>query len=227
MKVKEWVWKEQRKHHRCQCGCGQFIIIKRHHYFVGIPKIINRHFTEKMKNKISITRSGQCIGNNNHMFGVNTFGKNNLFHGRKHTEKSKFKMSIAKIGTKLSEERVEKLRMRRGPLSTNWKGGISFLPYCNKFNNDLKNFIRNRDNNICQKCGKTTIENKERLSVHHIHYDKENCNPDLITLCRICNINANKYRDWYEIYYLRKLVFRNLAKITSLNDIEIENYGDF
>jgi len=41
--VKEWVWKEQRKHHRCACGCGQFIKITKFHHSQGIPKFIRGH----------------------------------------------------------------------------------------------------------------------------------------------------------------------------------------
>ena len=97
--------------------------------------------------------------------------------------------------------------------------------YCYKFNNKLKTKIRNRDNNICQLCGKKKEQEISELSVHHIHYDKENCDPNLITLCRSCNLKANKYRDYWEVYLLRKLVFRGLAKIYNLTEIGINNYG--
>lgn len=107
----------------------------------------------------------------------------------------------------------------------NWKGGISFNKYCHKFNEKLKTQIRNRDNNICQLCGKTKIKNNKNLDVHHIHYDKENCNPDLISLCHSCHTITGINRDYWEVYLLRKLVFRGLAKIYNLEEIGIENYG--
>jgi len=44
--------------------------------------------------------------------------------------------------------------------------------------------------------------NSKRLCIHHIDYDKNNCNPNnLITLCFSCNSRANKNRDkWKKIY---------------------------
>ena len=89
-----------------------------------------------------------------------------------------------------------------------WNGGSSFLPYCTKFNHKLKEAIRNRDNRTCQHCG--IKENGRRHHVHHIHYDKENCYPDLITLCGSCNVKANGNRKQWEIYYMNKLNDRGL-----------------
>ena len=94
----------------------------------------------------------------------------------------------------------------------NWKGGISFEPYCEKFNEILKEKIRDRDGRVCQECGKTELENKQKLSVHHIHYDKENCAPDLISLCRSCNSKVNYNRDYWEEHFMKKLELRGLCK---------------
>ena len=99
----------------------------------------------------------------------------------------------------------EYLQKEKHPM---WEGGISFLPYCSKFNDDLKESIRERDNRTCQYCGYK--ENGEKLSVHHIHYDKENCNPDLISLCRVCNSKANTTREQYEMLFMNKLNEREL-----------------
>ena len=95
----------------------------------------------------------------------------------------------------------------------NWCGGISFLPYCHKFNNKLKEAVRQRDNYICALCGATQeqLTGKDRkLSIHHIHYDKENCYPDLISLCRSCNTKANGRRKHYESLFINKLNDREL-----------------
>jgi hypothetical protein len=82
----------------------------------------------------------------------------------------------------------------------NWKGGVSYLPYPPIWNKQLKTKIINRDNNKCQNpkcCGK-----KLKLSVHHINYDKNNCNDNnLITLCIVCNSKANHNRKfWIKLY---------------------------
>ena len=54
---------------------------------------------------------------------------------------------------------------------------------------------------------------KGKLDIHHIHYDKENCEPDLIALCRFCNSKVNTSRDFYENLFIIKLKKRNLIKV--------------
>jgi hypothetical protein len=87
-------------------------------------------------------------------------------------------------------------------LHYNWKGGISFQPYPKIFNNTLKRIIKQIDNYKCQLCGVAEEEHYEKLSIHHIDYNKENCNPNnLITLCRGCNSKANyKREDWIKYF---------------------------
>ena len=103
-----------------------------------------------------------------------------------------------------------KYSYRTGENNPGWNGGSSFEPYCNKFNQELKKKVRQRDNNICQNCGKTEKENGQQLSIHHIHYDKENCYPDLITVCCSCNSIANYHRNYWEKYYMVRLEKRGL-----------------
>jgi len=87
---------------------------------------------------------------------------------------------------------------------------ISFKPYCPKFNKRLKEKIRNRDNRTCQLC--EVKENGKKLAVHHIHYDKENCYPDLIALCNSCNVKVNINRDYWESYFMELLNKRGLLR---------------
>lgn len=82
--------------------------------------------------------------------------------------------------------------------------------YCILFNNKLKEEVRKRDGYICQYCGKTQIEEGKKLCVHHIHYDKKNCYPDLICLCNGCNVKANIDKNKWENFYMNKLNERNL-----------------
>jgi len=80
-----------------------------------------------------------------------------------------------------------------------WLGGKSFEPYPILWTNKLKEFIRIRDNHKCQKC---KTHKKEKLSVHHIDYNKENCNEkNLITLCRSCHTATNSNRDYWYAYF--------------------------
>lgn len=67
MSIKEWVWKEQRKHHRCACGCGQLLIIKPYQYYKGIPKYISGHNpeNEEQRKRKSEKMKGTRMGKDN------------------------------------------------------------------------------------------------------------------------------------------------------------------
>ena len=111
-----------------------------------------------------------------------------------------------------------------GENAFNWKGGISYFPYCKKFNKILKEMVRTRDCRICQLCGKKEINNilingeNKKLSIHHIHYDKENCYPDLIALCNKCNSIVNGNRKYYEELFMNKLNEKELLFWMKRND---------
>lgn len=84
-----------------------------------------------------------------------------------------------------------------------WKGGISFAPYCPKFNKVLKEEIRNKYNRTCQKCGER--ENVQKLDVHHINFDKmAGCygRPwNLIPLHRKCHSWTTRHRfDAFQLF---------------------------
>ncbi len=99
---------------------------------------------------------------------------------------------------------------RNGELSGNWKGGVSFEPYCSKFNKRLKERVRERDGRVCQICRRTEKENGKKLAVHHIHYDKENCYPDLIALCAECSTKVNFNREYFEDLFMENLRLRGM-----------------
>lgn len=88
-----------------------------------------------------------------------------------------------------------------------WRGGVACEPYCSEWSfEEFKNLIKERDGYKCLNpgCWKTS----ERLSVHHIDYNKKNCEQyNLITLCTSCNARANKDRDWHEAWY-SSILFR-------------------
>lgn len=92
----------------------------------------------------------------------------------------------------------------------NWKGGISFEPYCEAWKDkEYKKDIRNRDGNRCLNpyCDSS---NKDDLTIHHIDYNKKNCKPsNLITICRSCNSKANKDRRWHKAWYQAIINKRN------------------
>ena len=96
-----------------------------------------------------------------------------------------------------------------GENNSRWKGGVSFEPYCNKFNNFFKEAVRRRDDYICQLCG--CNQNGRKLDVHHIHYDKSDCWPDVVALCRSCNSKVNSNRNCWEQYFENHLFERGLT----------------
>lgn len=83
-----------------------------------------------------------------------------------------------------------------GKNNPNWNGGVSFEPYCNKFNHELKERIRNKQNRSCFLCGKSEIQNERRLSIHHIDNDKtQGCNGSkwkLVALCMSCHLGVHR-----------------------------------
>jgi len=85
-----------------------------------------------------------------------------------------------------------------GENSFSWRGGISFEPYSVDWTETLRRSIRERDHYICQLCS------KYGNTVHHIDYDKKNCNPtNLITLCGGCNSKVNSSREYWSEYFSR------------------------
>jgi hypothetical protein len=84
----------------------------------------------------------------------------------------------AKVFKKLSGNFCSRkchLAWQRGPNAPGWKGGISFEPYCPKFNNEFKQRVRAFFDFQCLMCGKPQEENGNALHVHHVNYDKTAC----------------------------------------------------
>ena len=87
----------------------------------------------------------------------------------------------------------------------NWQGGLSYEPYSPTFRESLKEEIRKRDGYLCQECFRTQDENGEKLSVHHIDYDKKNCaRENLISLCGKCHLKTNYGRKEWTAYFAQK-----------------------
>ena len=104
---------------------------------------------------------------------------------------------------------------RFGELHGGWRGGLSFLPYSKEFNESLKEDIRDRDGRKCQLCGKTEkeelCENKRKLSVNHIDFDKNNCSlENLNTLCNVCNIKICKDRKYWTEFFQKRQIERGI-----------------
>lgn len=139
------------------------------------------------------------------------------------SKKHKRKISLALRGKLKSERHKENLsKALRGEKSYFWKGGVSFEPYSMNWTNDLRESIRKRDNYYCHLCGISQKELKgffRKLSIHHIDYDKKNCNPNnLISLCQKCHRKTNNKRIQYQQAFeiIKILMDKKLVQITTV-----------
>ena len=151
--------------------------------------------------------------------------------GRTQSEETRFKMRAAwtleRKAKMTGENNPAKRPEVRAKLSAARKGknlgmiaekhprsidGRSSEPYCSRFNFQLKEQIRNRDNRTGVLCGKAEIQNGERLSVHHIDASKtQGCNGEkwyLCALCRSCNTKPDTLQKEF-------LIVSNLTGIDS------------
>jgi len=95
----------------------------------------------------------------------------------------------------------------------NWKGGKSFEEYPQQWTKTLKRAIRERDNYTCRLC--SILQGDYAFDVHHIDYDKHNCDPiNLITLCRPCHMKTNYRRDVW-VNFFKELLTSGLTTNTS------------
>jgi hypothetical protein len=110
-----------------------------------------------------------------------------------------FNKKIKKQGFLHDFETRQKIRNSKiGEKNPNWNNGSSFEPYSVDWTETLKKSIRERDHYTCQLCGK-----EPAICVHHIDYNKKNCNPDnLITLCKSCHSKTNNHKSYWENFFL-------------------------
>lgn len=130
-------------------------------------------------------------GEKNPMYG--RCGENHPRYGKHHSDETRKEIGNAGRGSKCNF----------------WKGGISFAPYCEKFNQEFRKRVRARYEYKCVECETTQEENGKALSVHHVHYDKKTCckegelvgNRKFVALCKSCHANTNNNREFWEDWY--------------------------
>lgn len=147
----------------------------------GIPR------TDEEKRKISNSERGKIISEEQKKI-ISKVNKNKIV-----SESTRNKMR----GNNNPAKRLEVRKKLSAENHHNWKGGISFLPYCPKFNESKKEEIRNKYNRKCYICGNEEKNNitktgkQRKLSIHHVDMDKEQgCNGKewhLIPLCINCH----------------------------------------
>lgn len=168
-----------------------------------------KHLTKETKNKLSKALQGKITWNKGMKMDEGFCRKNSEAHkgqiswckGRHiqtNTGRTHFKKGIIPWNYGLPPEKQPA-----------WAGGTSKLPYGFDFSTELKDIIRERDSFECQGCGILEIELDEKLTIHHINYDKtDNNESNLIALCRKCNAKANYDRDYWKDYYTEILNYK-------------------
>lgn len=186
-----------------------------------------KHHTEETKEKMSEAK----LGEKNHNFG-RTCEKSHRY-GKTHSEETKRKQRDATSGEKnhnfgktFSDAIRQKMRENHadnsGEKHPNWKGGMSFEPYCIKFNNEFKDRVRDFFDRTCYVCGKSEQEQIDemikaekrqfkKLDVHHVNYDKMMCcndvKPLFVPLCRSCHTKTNTDREYWEEFFTVSLEY--------------------
>lgn len=161
-----------------------------------------RHHTEEEKRKMRVN-APHLSGKGHPMFGRT--GEKHPMHGKHLSKEQRQKISEGQLGEK------NHMYGRTGEKSPVWKGGISFEPYCIKFDDDLKERVRNFFNRCCYVCGKNEVDNGRKLDVHHVNYDKMVCcnevRPLFVPLCRSCHSKTQKDREGWEEFFTISLEY--------------------
>jgi len=161
----------------------------------GNPMFGKKHSKETLLKMSEIRKNGNFSGKNN----------SNYKDGR--TLKENFCVDCNKLisvnATRCWEHSCEERGKRiRGEEHFNWQGGLNYQEYGTNWTNQLKQQIRERDNHKCQICNKNEIDNGRKLDVHHIDYNKKNCEEsNLISLCISCHMKTNHNRELWVEYF--------------------------
>jgi len=109
------------------------------------------------------------------------------------------------VGDNNPSKRPEVIAKKMGDKSHLWKGGISFEPYCEKFNRPFKERVRKFFERTCVECGKTEEESGRKSDVHHVNFDKQTCcndsKPLYVALCHSCHLKTNHNRAYWEKHF--------------------------
>ena len=142
----------------------------------GMKPSLGYHHTEEAKQKI----------------GESNVGNKNCMYGKHHTKETKEKMRKSHCDVS-------------GKNNPNWQGGKSFEPYCIRFDDEFKERVREYFGRCCYICAKNEKDNKAKLSVHHVSYNKETCcdnsKPLFVPLCKSCHNKTNYHREYWEEFF--------------------------
>lgn len=138
-------------------------------------------------------------------------GEKHPMYGKHPSAATLKKQSDSHIGHHLTESQKKKIRQSNighyapsGENSPGWKGGISFEPYCPRFNNKFKERVRTFFGYQCVECGTPQIERK--LHVHHVNFRKDTCcskdvTPLFVALCDSCHGKTGYNREYWQQHF--------------------------
>jgi hypothetical protein len=158
-----------------------------------------RVLSEEHKRKISQSQIGKKMSEE----AKKKIGDGN--RGKLHTEEQNRKNSETHKGfVPTLEQRKKQSDALKGDKCYLWKGGISYEPYCVKFNKGFKERVRAFFDNKCVGCGAAT---DYRLHIHHVNFNKMTCcndeRPLFVPLCRSCHCKTNHDREYWEKFYTK------------------------
>jgi len=156
--------------------------------------------SEETKEKIRAKRALQVV-----VHSEETRRKiGNANRGKPRPPELRARLSAALKGRKQTDEHIRKNREgHSGCKSVMWKGGISFEPYCVKFNNEFKERVRAFFDYCCVECG--TPQTNVKLHIHHVNFNKQSCcdntKPIFVALCHSCHSKTNYDREYWEQHF--------------------------
>lgn len=102
---------------------------------------------------------------------------------------------------------------RTGEKSTNWRGGASYEPYCEKFSRKFKENVRDEFDRKCFLCGKDEERNGQKMGIHHVSYLKDClCGDvvcDFVPLCKVCHGMTGANRQFWECLFTYALQYHD------------------
>ena len=189
-------------------------------YQLGLYKI--NLWTEEeiqfmIKNYYGISKENLMLNLNRHSWNGIKFEahslrlKRNKFLVGGEISKTRKKLGLSKgennhnFGKHLPDKVREKIsESMKGEKNPNYIDGNS-SKYCSLFNEKFKEEIREKFDRVCFVCGYMEDENGQKLSVHHVNYDKDSLCGDqncyFLPLCIACHSKTNYNRDQWERFF--------------------------
>ena len=143
---------------------------------------------------------------------------------RKMTQDPEWQRKHHETMKKVSQDPEWQRNISRGENHYAWRGGISFKPYCPKFNREFRERVRAFFGWRCVVCGKSQEENGRKLNIHHVDYLKEACCDDeipkfFVALCDTHHAKTNYNREYWRVE-LRQLIETRYSGKCYLHKVE-------